>query len=501
MEGSVKLLCLLGRANQSRRDEGGADLRYDWGMILTPRFQSCPWRAARSAKILRAVVFLCAAALLGLVGSAWGARAQDEGNDQFWLQERARQRAIHQQQKQMRENFGRLQRQRPMIYQRPTHLIRRAKPVRGFSRAEPPAQPAGAPASSGSPAPIGSATLVPAPSPPKAPGALPKAKSAFTVAVLGDGLARVLGRGLADAYADRADVAIVNMARKDSGLAQDDGFDWIKAARRLVSSPPRPDMAVMLIGSDDRQPIAGSSGLHEPFSAKWRRIYASRVAAIESIFHAKNIPLLWVGAPIMKDASLSDAMLNLNDIYRRSAAKVGASYLDDWDLFADESGRYALYGPDVNGDTAKLRKADGILFTRAGARKLAQVVEAEIKRVMDGMKPQVDPALAGVAPEVAPAEPLSPASLPVPAPRSPGSGNELRALLPAPAAPIRPVIPVKPAAGPVVALTAPVVAPDGQLATLSSAPSGMNRADEALRDGRTVSARSGRADDFAWPPH
>ncbi|HUZ66130.1 MAG TPA: SGNH family hydrolase [Beijerinckiaceae bacterium] len=452
-------------------------------------------------RLALAAACLVAAVVLILMASLSGARAQDEGNDQFWLQERARQRQLQQKQVQQRH-----QPQRPVIYQRPTHLIRRAKPVRGFTRAELPKNSSptgpGAPATS---APTPTVDLPPAPAAPllgQAERIVPKSKNAFRVAVIGDGLARMLGKGLTDAYADRDDVTILNRAHDDTGLVQEDYFNWIKASQDIASASPHIDMAVIMIGSDDRQAIRDSSGVYEPMAPKWKQIYASRAEAVAAIFHSRKIPLVWVGTPIMKDASLSDAMLDLNDIYRASAERDGASYLDVWDLFADERGHYELYGPDVNGETAKVRAADGVGFTRAGARKLAQVVENEIKRVMDGLKPQIDPAIAGIAPQVAPAEPLLPARLTSPSTRSRRGLDDLRALLPAPAAPIAPVIPIKPAAGPVVALTTPVVAPDGQLVTRSlvrSSSGGMKRVDEALKDGRPITARPGRADDFSWP--
>lgn len=453
-------------------------------------------------RLVWAVARLVAVAVIGIAASLSGARAHDESNAQFWLQERARQKLL-QQQRQVQ--LRRQQQRRPVIYQRPTHLIRRAKPVRGFTRASlPPApSPPGTPTltPSSSPAPATSRGSTP-PASEKAAAPAPKSGDAFTVAVMGDGLAAALAAGLTDAYADRPDISILSRVRNSSGLVRDDYFNWIKAAQTLTAGPQHIDMAVMMIGSNDHQPLRDSSGVYPPFSPQWTQIYASRVETIDSIFQKKKIPLAWVGMPIMKERSLSDAMLSLNDILRGTAQKDGATYLDIWDLFTDETGQYALYGPDVNGDTAKLRGFDGVNFTPAGGLKLAQVVETEIKRVMDEKRPRIDPAIAGIAPQLAPAEPLVPARLISPSTGSGRASNDLRAMLPAPAAPIHPVIPVKPAAGPVVALTAPVVAPNGQLATTSPIPSssdGMKRVQDALTDGRPIATRPGRADDFTWP--
>ena len=479
--------------------------------------------ATGAAARVAATAFI-AIALFVVLAPPTGARAQSDSNAEFWLHERAMQQ---------REQAPRPEPQSlpqaprsTTLYQRPTHLIRGAKPVRGFTRSIPAASqktraPSAVPASA-APAASGPAPeAAPGTSAPPAPttaratpaepaGAQDSPKNSalptrvFTIAVIGDSLGQFLEQGLAESYAERPDIALLKRARDNTGLVREDYFNWVQAAKDLASSKEHIDMAIMMIGSNDRQPIRDASGVYDPLTSKWRQLYAARADAIAAAFHEKKIPFLWVGAPIMHSPSLSDAMLTFNDIYKDSAEKEGATYLDIWDQFADDSGQYALYGPDVNGDMAKLRSSDGVHFTHAGSRKLAQFVEAEIKRTMDGTKPAIDPAIAGVAPQMAPAEPLTRAALSESSPASSGSRRllgDLRTLLPAPAAPIQPVIPIERAAGPAVALTTPVVAPDGQLVTralVKSSPEGAS-AEETLSEGDPIQSRPGRADDFRWP--
>ena len=56
---------------------------------------------------------------------------------------------------------------------------------------------------------------------------------------------------------------------------------------------------------------------------------------------------------------------------RSRAEKAGAIYIDVWDGFVDESGRFVVQGPDFEGQIRRLRVSDGVHFTKAGARKLA----------------------------------------------------------------------------------------------------------------------------------
>ena len=69
-------------------------------------------------------------------------------------------------------------------------------------------------------------------------------------------------------------------------------------------------------------------------------------------------------------------------LYREAANKAGITYVDVWDGFVDEGGRFMQRGPDFEGQPRKLRSDDGVYFTTAGARKLAHYVDREIERLL-----------------------------------------------------------------------------------------------------------------------
>jgi hypothetical protein len=236
------------------------------------------------------------------------------------------------------------------------------------------------------------------PRPPPVEKAEPKptVPPSFFVAVLGDSLGQLLAQGMTDAMADHPDVAILHKARESSGLVRDDFYDWPKAVQELLASGQKIDVAVILVGSNDHQTLRENGVAYEAGTPQWNEIYAKRVEAIATLFHNAKIPLLWVGLPIMKNDRFSAQMASLNDIYRDHAARAGATFVDVWDAFGDENGRFSAYGPDVNGEAVRLRTSDGIYFTKAGARKLAQFVETEVQRIYDAKKPKDDAALAKI---------------------------------------------------------------------------------------------------------
>ncbi|MGH6818703.1 MAG: SGNH/GDSL hydrolase family protein [Methylovirgula sp.] len=304
----------------------------------------------------------------------------------------------------------------------------------------------------------------------------PAVPPTFFVAVMGDSLGQLLAQGLAESLSDRPEVGILRDAHEDSGLVRDDFYDWTKAAHDLIASGQKINVAVMLIGSNDHQPLRDADGSYDPGTPKWQEIYAARVEAISAMFRDAKIPLLWVGLPIMKNDRLSSEMAALNDIYRAHASKNGASFIDIWDAFGDDRGQFSSYGPDVNGQVVRLRSLDGIHFTRAGAIKLASFVAPDIRQILDAGTPQGDAALAKI-------ETTTPAGTNAP-------GN----------AAVAP--PVKPPIGPVLPLTGPALAPGGQLATPVAADAGaaQNLIEQTFAAGKPPKPKPGRADDFSWPP-
>ena len=94
------------------------------------------------------------------------------------------------------------------------------------------------------------------------------------------------------------------------------------------------------------------------------------------------MPVFWVGLPSIRGPKSTSDMLYLNDLYRTRAEKAGVTYIDVWDGFVDESGRFAVQGPDFEGQIRRLRVSDGVHFTKAGARKLAHYLEREMRRMM-----------------------------------------------------------------------------------------------------------------------
>ena len=254
------------------------------------------------------------------------------------------------------------------------------------------------------------------------------------IMVFGDSMADWLAYGLEQAFTDTPEIGILRRHRTSSGLIRTEVRndprgeypDWPVAAKEMIAAQ-KPKFVVMMIGLNDRkqireavQPVRakpavsplrkpsipprrnstapnparlrkprlprprppGPGGIktYEFRSDAWSEAYIRRIDDTIAALKTAGVPIFWVGLPPLRGGRAAADIPFLNDLYRSRADKAGIVYVDVWDGFVDEDGRFAQSGPDFEGQTRRLRAGDGIHFTQAGARKLAHFVEREIER-------------------------------------------------------------------------------------------------------------------------
>jgi len=65
--------------------------------------------------------------------------------------------------------------------------------------------------------------------------------------------------------------------------------------------------------------------------------------------------VLWVGLPVVRGPKATADTLFLDSLYRDAAGRAGITYVDVWDGFVDEAGRFLEQGPDFEGQIRRLR--------------------------------------------------------------------------------------------------------------------------------------------------
>ena len=324
---------------------------------------------------------------------------------------------------------------------------------------------------------------------------IPKVDVAHHVLVIGDSLGHLLSDGLEEALEDRPDLAVIPKAKPDSGLVRADFHDWPKVAADILAGDQKISLGVMMIGLNDRQAIREGDTVHDPLSPRWLELYRERIAAVIQVFTSRRIPLIWVGAPPVQNARLSADFVTFNEHYRQQVERAGGQYVDLWGAFVDAENRYTAMGPDVSGQTMRLRMGDGIHFTSAGARKAAHFVDVLVRRMFEPGTQGGVIALP-VSPDTgAPSNPeLQPGGIE-------RLIDQMVAGLPVISLPA--ALQAKPAAGPILPLTGG--AGPGEQALLVSIPDARgrgelaNQLDRIFGEGILPDPKPGRMDDHRWP--
>jgi len=213
------------------------------------------------------------------------------------------------------------------------------------------------------------------------PKAIEKLPDAKVVLVVGDFIGASLGEGLVAAFEETPGIVVERRTNGSSGIVREDYYDWPASLPGLIEET-KPALIVVSMGANDRQQMSIGDAKEKFRSDAWTREYEARVERLAKLARAGGQPLLWIGMPAFQSSAMTADMTTLNNIYRTGTEKTGGEFVDIWDGFVDENGKFIISGSDINGQQVRLRGSDGINFTKAGKRKLAFYVEKEIRRLL-----------------------------------------------------------------------------------------------------------------------
>ena len=216
----------------------------------------------------------------------------------------------------------------------------------------------------------------------------------YRVVVLGDSLGEGLWSGLYRAFEEDKTLEFIQDAKPNSGFARTDTYDWNEQLAKLLKEDTY-QIAVVMFGASDTQGVRSGKEWLKVGSEGWREIYGQRVEAFIKQLRAANVAVYWVGLPIMRSPTQNEDAEKLNDVYREKAFINGARYVETWTGFSDESGRYSPYGPDMTGQVKRLRADDGVHMTMRGYLKLAHFVEKDLRSDLNLAKIERNIPLAG----------------------------------------------------------------------------------------------------------
>ncbi|MDJ0932472.1 GDSL-type esterase/lipase family protein [Breoghania sp.] len=228
--------------------------------------------------------------------------------------------------------------------------------------------------------------------PPKIQGE-PKTKNARTVLVVGDAIAEGLARGLKAAYAQTLTIKVDSEISRSRGLIRESDLDWpTRIAERLARGDA--NLVVVMLGTDDRRRLEHEGSRAAFRDSDWEEAYRKLVQrAVASVRDARK-PLVWVGLPPASGPDRRSDFSYLNDFYKEKVETADGVFVDIWETFLSEEGKYTSYGADVDGKRRRLRTSDGLYFSWPGYRKVAFFVQQRLARIL-GEGPSLELAFPG----------------------------------------------------------------------------------------------------------
>ena len=169
----------------------------------------------------------------------------------------------------------------------------------------------------------------------------------------------------------------------NSGFVRNDYFDWDAAIDEQIAADSF-DLAVVMIGINDRQELSVNGETVRSLTDPWNAAYQARITSFLNKLRAARKPVIWVGLPPMSKTEYSAAIGQISNIQRLASFSGGAEFVDIYERFLGEDGKYSSHGPDVNGQNARMRKDDGIHFSTAGSDKLAFYLSQSIRTFYRG---------------------------------------------------------------------------------------------------------------------
>lgn len=203
----------------------------------------------------------------------------------------------------------------------------------------------------------------------------------YNVVVFGDSLGDGVWAGLYHVLRKDKRFSVIRRSRVATGFARKDYFDWNDAVREATGELTV-DIAVVVMGTNDRQTIVENGKRLNLFDPAWRDVYDARVDDFTQTLKEAGARVYWVGLPVMRSARFERDMATFSDIFEARAVANGISFVPTHDVAADRDGHYQAYGLDGAGRKRLLRTEDGMHFTMDGylllARRIGGVVLADV---------------------------------------------------------------------------------------------------------------------------
>jgi hypothetical protein len=219
------------------------------------------------------------------------------------------------------------------------------------------------------------------------------AKDLYQVFVIGDSLAAGLWSGVSRTVDGDMRISLNGRYKEDSGLSRPEYYDWNGALPKILASN-KIDIAIVMLGSNDAQPIRDGAMRYAFDTPEWRTAYVKQVDELMASLKASGAAVYWVEMPPMQAEQYDNSMKVIAQIHKERAIAAGVRFVETRSALTD-NGKYSESGFDDTGEFVKWRSRDGVHFVKEGNNKMASLVVAAINK-------DIEVAVAAAPPTAAP---------------------------------------------------------------------------------------------------
>lgn len=193
-----------------------------------------------------------------------------------------------------------------------------------------------------------------------------------TIAVVGDSLADGMWGGLYRTVQKDKRYTVFRGAKNSVGFTGGDLVDMIERAFAAGDV----HALVMMVGANDRRTIfVDGKPRAQLGTSAWYDLYKERVERFMDEAGRRNVPLVWLLLPVMRDQQASRDAETVNAIVTAAAKDRGHVLLvDTLRLTSDEKGAYQAHFADLSGQRRQMRAGDGVHFEQPAYELFADLV-------------------------------------------------------------------------------------------------------------------------------
>jgi len=190
------------------------------------------------------------------------------------------------------------------------------------------------------------------------------------------GVAPFVMRELRQAHPDWQ---MTDLSKQSTGLTARRYFDWPRTIAQAIEAQQLTWVVIFLGPNDPRDMFLPDKRVS--FSTlQWLEHYVARVDEILAHAVQRQVRVMWVGLPAMREDRLQRGVVVLNHVFHDRAQAFGTDYLATEPLIGVASLPFQKYQRDASGQSVSLRTEDGTHFTSAGLHKITQALVQHIEK-------------------------------------------------------------------------------------------------------------------------